>query len=145
KDFCIITPYDPQRGAITAALKAANVKRWEHVYNVDSFQGHEAPYIIVSAVRTTKAGFLRSLNRLNVMLTRCKQGMVLVTQRAFLLNGGKNTLLGKLAEHWEKKVGQKAAWADAMEVADGRASLPGAPGRGTGALVVEMSAMFVSG
>ncbi|KAI0712806.1 hypothetical protein C8T65DRAFT_543344, partial [Cerioporus squamosus] len=63
---------------------------------------------------------------LNVMLTRCKAGMVLVTQRAFLHNAGKSTLLGELAEHWESRVGMRLAWADAMEVADGRASLPGA-------------------
>lgn len=88
------------------------------------FVGHESPIIIVSAVRTTSAGFLTSHNRMNVMLTRCKQGMVVVTQRAFLRNGGRDTLLGKLAEHWEKKIGEKNTWADAMEVADGRAKLP---------------------
>ena len=37
-DFCIITPYDAQRGAISKALKVANLP-WESVYNVDSFQG----------------------------------------------------------------------------------------------------------
>ena len=73
------------------------------------------------------AGLLSSLNRMNVMLTRCKQGMVLVTQRAFLRGPGKSTLLSRLAQRWERRVGEKAAWADAMEVADGRAALPGAP------------------
>ena len=55
--------------------------------------------------------------------------MVIVTQRGFLHNprSGKKTLLGKLAEHWEQRVGARVAWADAMEVASGRASLPGAP------------------
>ncbi|KAF9803982.1 hypothetical protein IEO21_09498 [Rhodonia placenta] len=38
KDFCIITPYDPQRGAIQRSLKAAGLP-WDMVYNVDSFQG----------------------------------------------------------------------------------------------------------
>ncbi|RDX43249.1 hypothetical protein OH76DRAFT_1324240, partial [Lentinus brumalis] len=63
---------------------------------------------------------------LNVMLTRCQKGMVLVTQRAFLHNPGKSTLLGELAEHWETRVGMNIAWADAMEVAGGQANLPGA-------------------
>ncbi|KAI0800454.1 P-loop containing nucleoside triphosphate hydrolase protein [Fomes fomentarius] len=144
KKYCIITPYDPQRGAITAALKAAGVEGWEEVYNVDSFQSHEAPYVIVSVVRTNSPGFLKSLHRLNVMLTRCQQGMVIVSQRAFLHNGGKKTLVGKLAEHWEKKVGEKAAWADAMQVAEGRASLPGAPGKSSGALVAKRAALSVS-
>ena len=37
-DFCVITPYDAQRGAIAQRLKAKNLP-WESVYNVDSFQG----------------------------------------------------------------------------------------------------------
>ena len=37
-DFCVITPYDAQRGAIENQLKAANLP-WERVFNVDSFQG----------------------------------------------------------------------------------------------------------
>ena len=80
-------------------------------------------------MRTSGAGFLKSLNRMNVMLTRCQAGMVIVTQRGFLRNprSGKKTLLGKLAEHWEQRVGACVAWADAMEVADERATLPRAP------------------
>ena len=45
KDFCIITPYDGQRGALTDALKRAKLpsefteKAESFVYNVDSFQG----------------------------------------------------------------------------------------------------------
>ncbi len=37
-DFCIITPYDGQRAAISGRLEAENLP-WECVYNVDSFQG----------------------------------------------------------------------------------------------------------
>ena len=37
-EFCVITPYDAQRGAIAQRLKAENLP-WESVYNVDSFQG----------------------------------------------------------------------------------------------------------
>ncbi|TBU26538.1 P-loop containing nucleoside triphosphate hydrolase protein [Dichomitus squalens] len=36
-DFCIITPYDGQRAAIVAALKAQKLPH-ENVYNVDSYQ-----------------------------------------------------------------------------------------------------------
>ena len=42
--FCIITPYDAQRAAITQRLKADNLP-WECVYNVDSFQGTYFPLI----------------------------------------------------------------------------------------------------
>ena len=38
KEFCIITPYDGQRAAIVAQLKAENL-RHDNVYNVDSYQG----------------------------------------------------------------------------------------------------------
>ncbi|KAI0749051.1 P-loop containing nucleoside triphosphate hydrolase protein [Fomes fomentarius] len=41
-DFCIITPYDGQRAAITQRLKAEDLP-WERVYNVDSFQGAPPP------------------------------------------------------------------------------------------------------
>ena len=95
------------------------------IYDLSARAGHEKPYVIVSAVRTTAPGFLRSLNRMNVMLTRCPAGMVLVTQRAFLRGAGRSTLLSRLAHQWEHRVGEKAAWADAMDVANGRAALPG--------------------
>ncbi|RPD58076.1 hypothetical protein L226DRAFT_430012, partial [Lentinus tigrinus ALCF2SS1-7] len=97
-DFCIITPYDAQRAAIAERLKAENLP-WESLSS-RPYPGHEAAYVIVSTVRTTGAGFLKSLNRMNVMLTRCKAGMVLVTNRIFLCNAGRDTLLGKLAQRW---------------------------------------------
>ncbi|KAI0628444.1 AAA domain-containing protein, partial [Trametes polyzona] len=99
-DLCIITPYEGQRGLITRLLKAANLPA-DSVYNVDSFQGHEAPYVIVSTVRTDDPGFLVSPNRMNVMLSRCQRGMVLVTQRAFVHGRGADTLFAKLIREWE--------------------------------------------
>ena len=45
KEFCIITPYDLQRGAIAEALRHAKLpaditeKAESFIYNVDSFQG----------------------------------------------------------------------------------------------------------
>ncbi|KAJ7576715.1 AAA domain-containing protein, partial [Mycena floridula] len=99
--FCIITPYDAQREAIQNELKAQNLP-WESVFNVDSFQGNEEKYILISAVRSDKPGFLTSINRMNVMLTRCKAGMLIVTSRAFLRGSGRQTLLGKLAAFWEQ-------------------------------------------
>jgi hypothetical protein len=43
-NFCIITFYDPQRAAITKALKDEGLPS-ERVYNVDSFQGMCDPRI----------------------------------------------------------------------------------------------------
>ena len=89
--------------------------------------GHEADRVIISAVRTSAPGFLALQNRMNVMLTRCRKGMVVVAQRAFVEGRGRATLLGKLAERWgaEAGVGARGAWADAVDVMNGRARLPG--------------------
>ncbi len=38
----------------------------------------------ISLVRSTALGFLQDNRRINVMLTRCKKGMVLCTSRKFL-------------------------------------------------------------
>lgn len=92
--------------------------------------GNEASYVLISVVRTTGPGFLKSQNRVNVMLTRCKAGMVLVTNRAFTRHASvRKTLLGKLVEHWENKAGQSNAWCKWTEVAEKKADLPGASRR----------------
>jgi hypothetical protein len=89
--------------------------------------GNEADYILVSVVRTEGAGFLRSLNRMNVMLTRAKKGMVIVTSSLFLRSGvGARTLLGRLAQYWETR--KQDTWIDWRRVADGTTNLPGSPG-----------------
>ncbi|KAJ7257770.1 AAA domain-containing protein, partial [Mycena rebaudengoi] len=100
KKFCIITPYDAQRVAIERRLELENLPH-NNVFTVDSFQGNDADYVLVSVVRTTEPGFLRSLNRMNVMLTRARKGMVIVKSAPFLHSGeGATTLLGKLSHHW---------------------------------------------
>ena len=62
--------------------------------------GNEEDYIIISLVRTHELGFLTDLRRTNVMLTRCKKGMFIVTSRAFLSGKASATLVGKLAQEW---------------------------------------------
>ncbi|KAJ3927266.1 MAG: P-loop containing nucleoside triphosphate hydrolase protein [Lentinula lateritia] len=47
KDFCVITPYDAQRAAIEKQLKQENIP-WEKVFNVDSFQGDQHPFLFTS-------------------------------------------------------------------------------------------------
>ncbi|KAJ7767925.1 hypothetical protein DFH07DRAFT_725603, partial [Mycena maculata] len=61
---------------------------------------------------------------MNVMLTRAKKGMVIVTCSSFLRsNNGAQTLLGRLARYWETR--QPGMWIDWRRVADGTADLPG--------------------
>src|SRR5258708_2330707 len=51
------------------------------IATVDNFQGEEAKVIIVSLVRSNKekkVGFLRTTNRINVLLSRAQHGMYLI-------------------------------------------------------------------
>ncbi|KAJ7227301.1 hypothetical protein GGX14DRAFT_629307 [Mycena pura] len=104
RSYRIITPYDAQRGKLEAALKAAKLPWQDKVFCVDSFQGNEDDYIILSIVRTTKVGFLRDQRRVNVMLTRCKKLMKICTNRAFVEGKAKDTLVGLLAKSIDENV-----------------------------------------
>ncbi|KAJ3570490.1 hypothetical protein NP233_g4368 [Leucocoprinus birnbaumii] len=102
--YRIITPYDGQRTLIENSLKAQNVPWEDKVFNVDSFQGNEDDFIVISLVRTNRIGFLRELRRVNVMLTRCKKGMIICTNRGFINGVGSESLVAVLA----KAVGNEA-------------------------------------
>jgi hypothetical protein len=92
-------------------------------------QGNEAEYVIISVVRTTGPGFLSSQNRVNVMLTRCQAGMVIVTNRVFLrTTGAQFTLLGSLAQYWANRHGDLKTWTDWKEIAELKADMPGVLG-----------------
>ncbi|KAF5366451.1 hypothetical protein D9758_009799 [Tetrapyrgos nigripes] len=117
KDFCVITPYDAQRSAIERALKA---------------ERNEADYDLISVVRTKKVGFLKPIRRMNVMLSRCRAGMVIVSNKIFLSNIAYWTLLGRLAEYWEHqlaKAGFLFQWATPRDVFNDTADLPGVRGK----------------
>ncbi|KIJ13465.1 hypothetical protein PAXINDRAFT_27455, partial [Paxillus involutus ATCC 200175] len=114
RSFRIISPYDGQRSVIENELKSADLK-WEgKVFNVDSFQGNEDDYIIVSIVRSGGVGFLSNQRRTNVMLTRCKRSMVICSSRSFLSGKASSTLVGKLAAACGEE-----AWIDSKDVGRG--------------------------
>jgi len=58
--------------------------------------GNEDDYIIISLVRSEKLGFLSDGKRVNVMLTRCKLGMIICSSRRFLQGPAADTLVGKM-------------------------------------------------
>lgn len=120
------------------ALKQAGIPWKDKCFNVDSFQGtfgsyspsekifiwsfagNEDDYIIVSLVRSKKIGFLREDRRVNVMLTRCKRGMIICTSRSFLNDIAPESLVGGLAEELGK-----AAWIEASQVLNKKVNLFG--------------------
>ncbi|CAA7266962.1 unnamed protein product [Cyclocybe aegerita] len=97
KSFRIITPYDPQRSLLENKLKDAKLPWEDKCFNIDAFQGNEDDYIVISLVRSEKMGFLREMRRVNVMLTRCKKGMVICANRRFVEGKAAQSLVGQLA------------------------------------------------
>ncbi|KAM0315567.1 hypothetical protein ACHAO8_003798 [Botrytis cinerea] len=62
-------------------LEKKNLSEFLRIATVDNFQGEEAKVVIVSLVRSNKeknVGFLRTTNRINVLLSRAQHGMYLI-------------------------------------------------------------------
>ena len=78
-------------------------------------KGNEDDYIIISIVRSLQIGFLKNLRRTNVMLTRCKKGMFIISSQRFLGGPGASSLVGQMAESAEA-----TAWLDVAEIEAGK-------------------------
>eukprot|EP01080_Neovahlkampfia_damariscottae_P001754 gene1754-523_t len=77
KDIGIISPYKSQVKAIKKVLNNEEIE----IKSVDGFQGREKKFIIFSTVRSNNrgnVGFLSDWKRLNVAITRCKYGLVII-------------------------------------------------------------------
>ncbi|KIW23323.1 uncharacterized protein PV07_11531 [Cladophialophora immunda] len=62
-------------------LQKTPLSRALKVSTIDNFQGEEAKVVIISLVRSNdqkKCGFLRTSNRINVLLSRAKHGMYII-------------------------------------------------------------------
>ncbi|KAF8896424.1 AAA domain-containing protein [Infundibulicybe gibba] len=92
--YQLITPYEGQRTAIEMAMQEAGLDWGNKCFTVDSFQGNEEDYIIISLVRSRELGFMRDLRRTNVMLTRCKKGMFIISSQGFIKGLVQNHWLG---------------------------------------------------
>ncbi|GBE88386.1 predicted protein [Sparassis crispa] len=114
KAFRIITPYDPQRNLLERLLKQSQIPWENRCFNVDSFQGNEEENIIISVVRTAKVGFLSNDRRTNVMLSRCKQSMIICTSRAFVRGVAAGSLVGQLGAEWDARKQQWLSWHDVV-------------------------------
>lgn len=70
--------HTPSNGLINQKTSLAKAVR---LATIDNFQGEEAEVVILSLVRSNperKVGFLKSTNRINVLLSRAKHGMYII-------------------------------------------------------------------
>ena len=77
KRIAVVSPYKAQCKKITARIKCLGLE----CITIDSLQGDERDYSLISTVRSNKegaVGFLSDHRRLNVMLTRARYGTILV-------------------------------------------------------------------
>jgi len=70
---------------------------------------------------------------MNVALTRCRKGMVVVTDRLFLQGAGRSTLLGQLCHTWSQ---HRNAWIEWKAMLNGSVALPGLSGSPSNTLQV---------
>lgn len=81
----IITPYEGQKAFIISYMQKqgqidSQYYKQIEVASVDSFQGREKDFILLSCVRSNEKsgiGFLNDPRRLNVALTRAKYGLII--------------------------------------------------------------------
>jgi regulator of nonsense transcripts 1 len=104
----VITPYEGQRAHVVTHMQRNGPMRTElyseiEVASVDSFQGREKDYIILSCVRSNDQqgiGFLRDPRRLNVALTRAKYGVIIIGNAKLL---ARNALWNALLIHFHER------------------------------------------
>lgn len=87
----VISGYDGQKRLLDNLIKPNNKNKWKCIDiiidNVDAFQGSETDLVIYSIVRSNdenKIGFLYDSRRLNVALSRGKNGLIIVGNIKFI-------------------------------------------------------------
>lgn len=91
-----------QQGYLGKPLEKKQLAEMLRIATVDNFQGEEAKIIIVSLVRSNdrrNVGFLKTTNRINVLLSRAQHGMYLIG----------NTDTYSSVEMWQKVIGMLRA------------------------------------
>ena len=63
---------------------------------VDKFQGQEADIVYLSMVQNNRVGFLDSISRVNVAITRAKEKIIIFGDKVFFKNQNHSELLSKL-------------------------------------------------
>ncbi|MFF3257389.1 AAA domain-containing protein [Actinacidiphila glaucinigra] len=116
----VLTGYEAQRREITETLAAGELNRTllnVRVATVDSYQGQEADISIFSVTRSNsigELGFLRSEERINVAVSRARDGLVIIGDAAFIeSNSDSNNPLRKILAHMRSDAGCAIEKADA--------------------------------
>ena len=84
--------------AAKAAARLAEADQWLRIATVDNFQGEESDIVIISCVRSNSdgnIGFLKEPERVNVLLSRAKHGMIIIGNADTLRQSQKGQA------HWE--------------------------------------------
>ena len=63
---------------------------------VDKFQGQEADVVYLSMVQNYRVGFLDSINRVNVAITRAKEKIIIFGDKKFFISQDNSEILKKL-------------------------------------------------
>ncbi|CUI14807.1 Hypothetical protein, putative [Bodo saltans] len=103
----IITPYEGQRNFLVQYLNrqgplGPEAYRHMEIASVDSFQGREKDFIILTCVRSNDQqgiGFLSDWRRLNVALTRARRGVMIIGNARVL---SRHALWHDLLTHFQK-------------------------------------------
>jgi regulator of nonsense transcripts 1 len=98
----VITPYEGQRSYLVNHMRRNGAVYEEiEIASVDSFQGREKDFIILSCVRSNEnlgVGFLNDPRRLNVALTRSRYGLVVLGNPKVL---ARQPLWNNLLQHFK--------------------------------------------
>lgn len=121
QEYAVLTTYNAQRDLLEDKLRRHGCAWQGRVFTADSFQGQEADVILISLVKdgVGQLGFISNPRRANVLLSRCKVGMYIFTNRQLMSGPAKDTLVGKLAE----EVGEDS-WCTAADIRNGTKILP---------------------
>ena len=86
EEIGVISPYSAQTRNIRTRMDVGKIPL--KIATVDSFQGSQREYIIISAVRTSldTIGFLKNYRRFNVSITRARRALVIVGNEKALCN-----------------------------------------------------------
>lgn len=82
----VLTPYGAQRRGyrrMEASMREAGLKNFNMVTidTIDKAQGQQYDIVVIDLVVGKSAGFLESANRLNVAMTRAKDGLIVVRDK----------------------------------------------------------------